>query len=86
MTNFDSRRISLVEFYSNDQTSKSILEKSRGDIKKRKAVQGVTTRWSIKNRKNYNDGSHRSTRRGVNVLSPFDAYLRIYSHFRDVPN
>ena len=40
MTNFDSRRISLVEFYSNDQTLKSISEKSRGDMKKRKAVQG----------------------------------------------
>ena len=27
-----------MEFYSNDQTSKSILEKSRGDMKKQKAV------------------------------------------------
>ena len=38
--NFGSRRISLVEFYPNDQTSKSILEKYRGDMKKRKVVQG----------------------------------------------
>ena len=38
MKNFNSRRISLVEFYSNDQTSKSILEKSRSDMKKQKAV------------------------------------------------
>ena len=45
MTNFDSRRISLVEFYSNDQTLKSILEKSRDDMKKRKAIQGGLTRW-----------------------------------------
>ena len=52
MTNLDSKGISLLEFYSNDQSSKSVLEKSRGDMKKRKAVQGGLTRWSIQNKKN----------------------------------
>ena len=52
MKTFDSRRISSVEFYSHDQISKSILEKSSDDMKKRRAVQGGPTRWSIQNKKN----------------------------------
>ena len=34
-------------------------------MKKRKAVQGGLTRWSIQNKKKQNDSSHRSTCRGV---------------------
>jgi len=55
-------------------------------MKKRRAVQGGPTRWSIQKRKNYMDSSYRSTCRGVILFSGFDAYLRIYSHFQDVPN
>ena len=73
----DFGRISETSFFPNRQSLMPSRKKLVCHIKKRKAVQGVTTRWSIQNRKNYNDSSHRSICGGINVLSRFDAYLRI---------
>ena len=82
----DFGRISKTSFLPNPPSLSPSTKKLVRHIKKRKTVKGVTPRWSIQNRKNYNNSSHRSTCRGVNVLSPFDAYLRIYSYFSHAPN